>query len=63
MLVLIPSETKVVKMDSKSCAKIDKEAIHMDLQLLFQQPLTAAHKNFQSPATIFKYELCSRPKA
>ena len=51
----------VVILDSKSCAKVDGEFIHVDLQLLLQRLFIVPHCTTENVEDVFKYELCNRP--
>ncbi|KAA0192351.1 hypothetical protein HAZT_HAZT005538 [Hyalella azteca] len=53
----------VVTMDSKSCAKVDRQSVPVNSQLLCQRLLTVAREKSENMGDVFKYELCNQPSA
>ncbi|KAA0194715.1 hypothetical protein HAZT_HAZT007781 [Hyalella azteca] len=53
----------VVTIDSKSCAKVDKQSVPVNSQLLCQRLLTVARENSENLSDVIKYELCNQPSA
>ncbi|KAA0187373.1 hypothetical protein HAZT_HAZT009519 [Hyalella azteca] len=53
----------VVTMDIKSCAKVDRQSVPVNSQLLCQRLLTVAREKSENMSDVFKYELCNQPSA